>query len=126
MAVLLPGAYYFLGETRLPPVEKLRGADVPVAIATDLNPGSSPLCSLLLAMNMACVQFALTPEEALAGVTRNAAAALGLHESKGLIRAGMDADLALWQIDHPAELSYAMNMSKPVNSWVGGEIVQRG
>lgn len=125
VAVLLPGAYYFLGETRRPPVEKLRGADVPVAIATDLNPGSSPLCSLLLAMNMACVQFALTPEEALAGVTRNAAAALGLHESKGLIRAGMDADLVLWQIDHPAELSYAVNMSKPVHSWVGGEIVQR-
>jgi len=126
VSVLLPGAYYFLGETQLPPVGKLRDSAVPLAVATDLNPGSSPICSLLFTMNMACVEFALTPEEALAGVTRNAAMALGLEESKGVIRAGLDADLVLWQIDHPAELSYGINMSKPDRIWVGGENVQRG
>lgn len=125
-AVLLPGAYYFLGETQKPPIQALRDAQVPLAIATDLNPGSSPVCSLLFIMNMACVEFALTPEEALAGVTRNAAAALGLQDSKGQIRAGMDADLVLWQIDHPAELSYGVNMSRPHQVWVGGENVRAG
>jgi len=122
-AVLLPGAYYFLGETQKPPIRELRQADIPLAIATDLNPGSSPVCSLLFIMNMACVQFALTPEEALRGVTGNAAMALGLQDSKGLIRPGMDADLVLWHIDHPAELSYGVNMSKPAQVWVGGMAV---
>jgi imidazolonepropionase len=125
-AVLLPGAYYFLGETRKPPIQTLRDSQVPLAIATDLNPGSSPICSLLFAMNMACVEFALTPEEALTGVTRNAAEALGLQDSKGQIRAGMDADLVLWPIDHPAELSYGVNMSRPEQVWVGGENVRKG
>ena len=96
---------------------------VGMAIATDLNPGSSPICSLLLIMNMACVQFALTPEETLGGVTRHAARALGLGRSKGMIRAGMDADLVLWNIDHPSELSYAVNMSIPAQVWVAGQHV---
>jgi imidazolonepropionase len=102
----------------------LRDLQVPLAVATDLNPGSSPVCSLLFAMNMACVEFALTPEEALTGVTRNAAEALGLQDSKGQIRAGMDADLVLWPIDHPAELSYGVNMSRPEQIWIGGENVR--
>jgi imidazolonepropionase len=121
--VLLPGAFYFLNETQKPPVQGFRDAGVGMAIATDLNPGSSPICSLLLIMNMACVQFALTAEEALAGVTRHAARALGLGQSKGMIRAGMDADLVLWNIDDPSELSYAVNMSVPEQVWVAGQYV---
>jgi imidazolonepropionase len=121
--VLLPGAFYFLNETQKPPVQGFRDAGVGMAIATDLNPGSSPICSLLLIMNMACVQFALTAEEALAGVTRHAARALGLGQSKGMIRAGMDADLVLWNIDDPSELSYAVNMSIPAYVWVAGQHV---
>jgi imidazolonepropionase len=123
VAVLLPGAYYFLGETQCPPIEGLREAGVPIAIATDLNPGSSPVCSLLFTLNLACVQFSLTPEEALAGVTRNAAKALALSQCKGMLKAGMDADLVLWRIDHPSELSYGVNMSAPVQVWVGGQPV---
>ena len=122
-AVLLPGAYYFLGETQLPPIQGLRDAGVPMAIATDLNPGSSPVCSLLFTLNLACVQFALTPEEALKGVTCHAAMALGLSQSKGVLKVGMDADLVLWEIDHPSELSYGVNMSTPVQVWVGGQHV---
>lgn len=106
VAVLLPGAFYFLRETKLPPVAALREAGVPIAIATDCNPGTSPLTSLLLAMNMACVLFGLTPEEALAGATRNAARALGLGESHGRLAPGFHADFVLWDIGHPAELSY--------------------
>ncbi len=105
VAVLLPGAYYTLREARLPPVDILRAQQVPMAVATDLNPGSSPLSSLLLAMNMACTLFRLTPEEALAGTTRCAAQALGLNDC-GVIAAGMRADLAVWNVSSPAELAY--------------------
>ena len=105
-AVLLPGAFYFLRETRLPPISQLRAAGVPMAIATDCNPGSSPCTSLLLMLNMACTLFRLTPEEALAGVTRNAARALGLTD-RGVLAADMRADFVLWDVQSPAELSYA-------------------
>lgn len=106
VAVLLPGAFYFLREEKHPPVDALRGANVPIAIATDSNPGTSPLTSLLLAMNMACVLFRLPPEEALRGVTRNAARALGMGDTHGQLAPGYTADLVLWDIQHPAELSY--------------------
>ena len=105
-AVLLPGAFYFLRETRLPPIALLRTAGVPMAISTDCNPGSSPCTSLLLMLNMACTLFRLTPEEALAGITRNAAKALGLND-RGVLAAGMRADFVLWGVQSPAELSYA-------------------
>ncbi len=104
-AVLLPGAFYTLRETRRPPVELFRRHGVPIALATDCNPGSSPVVSLPLVLNMACTLFGLTPEEALAGVTRNAARALGLAD-RGTLAAGLRADLALWRIQRPAELSY--------------------
>ncbi|MDV7341499.1 imidazolonepropionase [Terasakiella sp. A23] len=106
VAVLLPGAFYTLGETRLPPVDRLREAGVPVAFATDCNPGSSPLTSLLLTMNMSCTLFKATPEEALAGVTRNAAKALGLQCEVGSLEIGKRADLAIWNVEHPNELAY--------------------
>ena len=109
-AVLLPGAFYTLRETQHPPVELFRGYEVPMAIATDCNPGSSPLASLLLTMNMACTLFRLTPEESLAGVTRCAAGALGLS-GIGQIAAGFQAELAVWNVDHPAELSYRIGFN---------------
>jgi imidazolonepropionase len=105
VAVVLPGAFYTLRETQKPPIELLRAAGVPIAVATDCNPGSSPLTSLLLAMNMACTFFRLTPEEALAGATRNAARALGLPD-RGMLADGLRADIAIWDVGHPAELSY--------------------
>ena len=105
VAVILPGAFYTLRETQMPPISALRKAGVPMAVATDCNPGSSPMTSLLLAMNMACTLFRLTPEEALAGATCHAAQALGLSD-RGIIEAGKRADLAIWDIAHPAELSY--------------------
>lgn len=108
VAVLLPGAFYFLRETRLPPISALRSHHVPIALATDHNPGSSPLSSPLLAMNMACTLFRLTPEEALAGFTVHAARALGLQASHGTLQVGKAADFALWEIDAPAELAYAI------------------
>ncbi|HEY8608916.1 MAG TPA: imidazolonepropionase [Noviherbaspirillum sp.] len=107
-AVLLPGAYYFLRETRLPPLEALRDAGVPLALATDCNPGTSPMTSLLLAMNMGCTLFRMTPLEALAGVTRNAAAALGVGHEAGTLAPGKRADFALWRVERPAELAYAI------------------
>ena len=110
VAVLLPGAFYTLRETQSPPVALLREHNVPIAIATDCNPGSSPVTSLLLTMNMACTLFRLTPEEALAGVTRVAASALGIHD-RGVIAPGMQADLALWDVAHPAELSYRVGFN---------------
>ena len=109
-AVLLPGAFYFIKETRVPPVAAFREAGVPMAVATDLNPGSSPLNSILLAMNMACTLFGLTPEEAFRGVTVNGARALGLEGDRGTLEEGKKADLAVWKIGHPRELSY----------WLGG------
>jgi imidazolonepropionase len=107
VAVLLPGAYYFLRETRMPPLAQLRGAGVPLAVATDCNPGTSPMTSLLLAMNMACTLWRLTPLEALRGVTVNAARALG-RTDVGTLDAGKRADFALWDIAHPADLAYAI------------------
>ena len=106
VAVLLPGAYYFLRETKLPPVAALRAAGVPIAIASDHNPGSSPGLSLLLMLSMACTLFRLTPEEALRGVTVNAGRALGLQASHGALRPGMQADFGVWALDHPRELAY--------------------
>lgn len=106
IAVLLPGAFYFLRETQLPPIEKLRAARVPIAIATDSNPGSSPVTSILLMLNMACTLFRLTPDEALAGVTRHAASALGLRDTHGTLEVGKSADFAVWDIERPAELCY--------------------
>lgn len=110
VAVLLPGAFYTLRETQLPPVQALRDAGVPIAIATDCNPGSSPLTSLLLTMNMACTLFRMTPEEALAGATRIAAQALGLDDA-GTIEAGKRADLAVWNVTKPAELAYRIGFN---------------
>jgi imidazolonepropionase len=109
-AVLLPGAFFFIKETQPPPVSAFREAGVPMAVATDLNPGSSPLSSILLAMNMACTLFGLTPEEAFRGVTVNGARALGLAGDRGTLEEGKMADLAVWEIGHPRELSY----------WLGG------
>tara|TARA_R110002110_G_scaffold83635_8_gene217123 strand:- start:1908 stop:3113 length:1206 start_codon:yes stop_codon:yes gene_type:complete len=110
VAVLLPGAYYFLRETKLPPVQALRDAGVSIAIATDCNPGSSPVTSLPLMLNMACTLFRLTPEEALAGITRNAAKALGVITDRGTIEVGKRADFTVWDIGSPGELAY----------WIGG------
>ena len=111
VAVLLPGAYYFLRETRLPPLQALRDAGVPMAVATDCNPGTSPMPSLLAAMNLACTLFRLTPQEALAGTTRHAAAALGLGGQIGTLEVGKVADLALWAIDRPADLSCSLGFN---------------
>jgi imidazolonepropionase len=113
VAVLLPGAFYTLRETQLPPIDHLRQHRVPMAIATDSNPGSSPVTSLLLIMNMACTLYRLTPEEALLGVTRNAATALGL-KNRGSIVIGMQADFCLWNVLHPAELSYRVGFNSLV------------
>ena len=106
VAILLPGAYYALGAAKAPSVQEMRARGVAMAVASDCNPGSSPVLSLLLMLNMACTLFGLTPEEALAGVTRNAAAALGLAADRGVLALGMRADFALWDIAHPAELAY--------------------
>ena len=108
VAVLLPGAFYTLRETQVPPIESFRRHDVPIALATDSNPGSSPVTSLLLMLNMGCTLFRLTPEEALTGVTRNAARALGLTDTHGTLEAGKAADFVVWDIERPAVLSYAI------------------
>jgi imidazolonepropionase len=110
VAGIVPGAFYTLRETQLPPIALLRQYGVPMAVATDCNPGSSPMTSLLLAMNMACTLFRMTPEEALAGVTRNAAKALGLDDC-GTIEPGKRADLAVWSAAHPAELAYRIGFN---------------
>lgn len=106
VATLLPGAFYFLSETQCPPIALLRQHNVPMALATDFNPGTSPIASLTMMMNMGCTLFKLTPEEALRGVTCHAARALGLQDSRGQIKVGYEADLAIWNIDHPAQLAY--------------------
>jgi imidazolonepropionase len=111
VATLLPGAFYTLRETQAPPVQALRDAGVPITIATDCNPGSSPLTSLLLALNLACTLFRLTPEEALAGATRNAAKALGLADEIGTIEVGKVAELAVWDVTEPAELAYRIGFN---------------
>ena len=112
VAVLLPGAFYTLKETKLPPIEALRAAGVPIAVATDCNPGTSPIASIRLIMNMACTLFGLTPEETFAGATRNAARALGLSDEIGTIEAGKKADLAVWDVEHPSELF--LNLGGPL------------
>lgn len=109
-AVLLPGAFYFLRETKLPPLEALRSHGVAMALATDCNPGTSPLTSPLLVMNMACTLFRMTPEEALSGVTLHGAQALGLNDC-GKLCAGARADLAIWDVEHPAELAYRIGFN---------------
>ncbi|MEZ5887151.1 MAG: imidazolonepropionase [Paracoccaceae bacterium] len=110
VAVILPGAFYAIRETQAPPVALLRQHGVPMAVATDMNPGSSPMTSLLLAMNMACTLFRLTPEEALRGATQHAARALGFND-RGTLAPGLRADLAVWNADHPAELAYRIGFN---------------
>ncbi len=124
VAVLLPGAYYYLREKQAPPVAELRQHKVPIAIATDLNPGSSPVHSILTAMNMACVLFGLTPEEALLGTTANAARALGLTD-RGTIAVGQRADLALWDVERPGDLSYPLGFN-PLKAVIRNGQVARG
>jgi len=125
VAVLLPGAFYTLRETQLPPVEALRAAGTRIAIATDCNPGTSPLTSLLLTMNMAATLFRLTLEECLAGVTREAARALGILGETGTIEAGKSADLAIWNIDEPAELIYRIGFNPLHERIFKGERISR-
>ena len=120
VAVLLPGAFYTLHETQLPPIDAFRKHGVPMAIATDCNPGSSPLASILLTMNMSCTLFRLTPEEALVGATAHAARALGLSDT-GRIKPGLRADLAIWNAKHPAELAYRIGFNPLFERIVGGE-----
>ncbi|MGY2200675.1 imidazolonepropionase [Pseudomonas gingeri] len=115
VAVLLPGAFYFLRETQLPPMDALRRHGVKIAVASDLNPGTSPALSLRLMLNMACTLFRMTPEEALAGVTLHAATALGMGDSHGSLEAGKVADFVAWQIERPADLAY----------WLGGDLSKR-
>jgi imidazolonepropionase len=114
VAVMLPAAYYSLRETQLPPIAALRSAGVPMAVASDLNPGTSPMLSLRLALGMACTLFRLTPLEALRGATVNAARALGMEAHKGRLEPGTDADVVLWNAEHPAELCY----------WIGGTLAR--
>ncbi|MBD8204687.1 imidazolonepropionase [Pseudomonas viridiflava] len=115
VAVLLPGAYYFLRETQLPPMDALRKHGVPIAISTDMNPGTSPGLSLRLMLNMACTLFRMTPEEALAGVTLNAAKALGMGDTHGSLEIGKTADFVAWDVERPADLAY----------WLGGDLDKR-
>lgn len=122
VAVLLPGAFYALRETKLPPVQALRDAGVPIAVATDCNPGSSPMFSPLLAMNMACTLFRMTPEEALAGMTREGARALGLLQDRGTLEAGKRADIALWDVETPGELSYRFGFNPLVRRITGEDV----
>jgi len=122
IAVLLPGAYYTLRDSKCPPIELLRKHKVPIAVATDCNPGSSPVLSLKLMINMASTIFQLTPEEAIAGVTRNAAKALGLRD-RGIIKEGMLADLVRWDIEHPAELAYYVGGNQVKSVIKNGKII---
>ncbi len=124
VAVLLPGAFYYLREKQSPPVAALRAHKVPIAIATDLNPGSSPVHSILTVMNMACVLFGLTPEEALLGVTANAARALGLRD-RGIIAPGMKADLAIWDAERPGDLAYPLGFN-PLAAVIHNGVLVRG
>ena len=121
VAVLLPGAFLTLRETQQPPMDALRTHGVPIAVATDCNPGTSPLCSLRSAMSLASTLFRLTPEECLAGVTREAAKALGLATTRGTLEVGKRADVAVWDIEHPSELSYWMGLNPLSDLYVNGE-----
>ena len=121
VATLLPGAYYFVRETKLPPIEALRAAGVPMALATDCNPGTSPTTSLLLVMNMAATLFRLTVDECLAGVTREAARALGMLRDVGTLEAGKACDLAIWDVERPAELVYRIGFNPLHSRVLGGQ-----
>jgi imidazolonepropionase len=121
VAVLLPGAFYAIRETQMPPVAAFRSHGVPMALATDCNPGSSPMASILLAMNMGCTLFRMTPAEALAGVTVHAARALGLADC-GAIAPGMRADLAIWNVETPAELAYRFGFNPLHRRIFGGDL----
>ena len=125
VAVLLPGTFYYLGEVRKPPIELLRQFNVPMAVATDLNPGSSPMASIRLMMNMSCILFQLTSSEALAGTTREAARALGMTQEIGTIETGKKADLCLWDVSHPDELPYDINLAHLQQRIIEGEIVYK-
>ena len=125
VAVLLPGAFYFLKETCKPPVDLLRGQGIPLALSTDCNPGTSPTTSPLLMMNMACVNFGLTPAEALAGFTINAARALGMQDRWGTLSVGKQADFSVWDIEEPAELAYRMGGNPCRMTVKGGAVVHR-
>ncbi|NMH58522.1 imidazolonepropionase [Alteromonas ponticola] len=122
VAVLLPGAFYYLKEKQLPPIDALRQHRVPMAISTDMNPGTSPIASLLTCTNMACILFGLTTSEALAGITIHAAGALGLA-NKGRLKQGFDADVCLWDIESPESLVYEINGYRPTAIWIGGKRV---
>ncbi|WAF94250.1 imidazolonepropionase [Aeromonas sp. BC14] len=126
VATLLPTAFYFLKETKLPPVAALRKAGVAMAVSSDINPGTAPIVSLRMAMNMACTLFGLTPVEAMAGVTRHAARALGEQEQLGQLRVGMLADFLVWNCGHPAELSYLIGVDQLVSRVVNGEETLHG
>lgn len=126
VATILPGAFYFIRETRKPPIALFRKHGVPMAVASDVNPGTSPLTSLLLTMNMAATLFGMTVEECLAGVTREAARALGQLEQKGTIEAGKQADLAIWDIERPAELVYRMGFNPLHQRIYRGQSTHRG
>jgi len=121
VAVLLPGAFYALQEERKPPVQLLRDHKVPIAVATDCNPGTSPLLSPTLAMNMACTLFGLTPEEALAGMTINGAKALGIEEQVGTVAVGKAADLCVWRLESLAELGYWIGLPGPERRIYAGD-----
>jgi imidazolonepropionase len=122
VAVLLPAAFYFLRETKVPPIDLLHKYQVPIALSTDCNPGSSPCTSLLLVLNLACTLFRLTPAQALAGVTRNSAKALGLHD-RGEICVGKRADFAVWDVSSPAQLSYAIGANPRINTVYKGQLL---
>lgn len=123
VAVMLPGAFLTLGETQLPPIEELRKNNVPMAVATDCNPGTSPICSLRTAMMLAARQFRMTPEECFKGVTANAAKALGLDD-RGTLQTGKRADVAVWDISHPRELAYWTGTPQLAESFSGGQTLQ--
>jgi imidazolonepropionase len=125
VAVLLPGAFLTLGETRRPPVDQFREQGVPIAVATDCNPGTSPVCSIRAAMSLATSLFKLTPEECLAGVTREAARALGLLHDRGTLQAGKRADIAVWNIGHPRELTYWLGLNELSDLFINGREIFR-
>lgn len=124
VAVLLPGAFYALRETKLPPISLLRELGIPIAIATDLNPGSSPLVSATLAINMGCTLFGLTPAEALAGMTRHGATAIGVSHETGMLREGLAADIAVWDVQQPAAIACWIGLPGPERLILAGEAVQ--
>jgi imidazolonepropionase len=123
VAVLLPGAFHYLKETRVPPVTLFRQLEIPMAVSTDLNPGSSPVFSMLPVLNMACLLFGLTCEEALAGATIHGAAALGLADRKGSLEPGKDADFVIWDVDTPADLCYLSGVTPLKQVVIGGNTV---